>query len=191
MKDRIKEMYGEVRMPPDCETAVRKALADGGRRQFRFRPIPAIAALAAIILVVLLSCNSAVQAAALEMAEKVGQTIYLWNNPPAADADYYKLEIIEDRIYLYTRYEQIDITGQFSMEEPYIYSYHDGKVCEKIIVIGGTLDNLGYADYERDIETGVWLGGHSHNYWDSANERVYPWVKASWEILDIPFPMPR
>ena len=43
--------------------------------------------------------------------------------------------------------EELDITGQFSETEPYVYSYTDSVGARHDVVVGGTPENYGYFEY--------------------------------------------
>ena len=46
--------------------------------------------------------------------------------------------------------EELDITGQFSEAEPYVYSYTASDGSAHDIVIGGSLEDYGYMEYVYD-----------------------------------------
>lgn len=66
--------------------------------------------------------------------------------------------------------EELDITGQFSEAEPYVYSYTASDGSAHDIVIGGSLEDYGYMEYVYDAG-GSFVGsaGILPTGYDSAN----------------------
>ncbi|MFQ9917940.1 MAG: hypothetical protein ACLRWQ_17655 [Flavonifractor plautii] len=73
--------------------------------------------------------------------------------------------------------EELDITGQFSEAEPYVYSYTASDGSAHDIVIGGSLEDYGYMEYVYDAG-GSFVGsaGILPTGYDSANSP--PWLTA-------------
>ena len=63
----------------------------------------------------------------------------------------YPVEARNDRAWFTTETgEELDITGQFSETEPYVYSYVDEGGLTHDIVVGGTLESFGLFEYLYD-----------------------------------------
>ena len=63
----------------------------------------------------------------------------------------YPVEVRNDRAWFTTETgEELDITGQFSETEPYVYSYVDEGGLTHHIVLGGTPENHSYFEYLYD-----------------------------------------
>ena len=63
----------------------------------------------------------------------------------------YPVELRNDRAWFTTETgEELDITGQFSETEPYVYSYVDEGGLTHDIVVGGTLESFGLFEYLYD-----------------------------------------
>lgn len=63
----------------------------------------------------------------------------------------YPVEVRNDRAWFTTETgEELDITGQFSETEPYVYSYVDEGGLTHDIVVGGTLESFGLFEYLYD-----------------------------------------
>ena len=82
--------------------------------------------------------------------------------------------------------EELDITGQFSEAEPYVYSYTASDGSAHDIVIGGILEDYGYMEYVYDAG-GSFVGsaGILPTGYDSANSP--PWLTAYEEARGLSF----
>lgn len=82
--------------------------------------------------------------------------------------------------------EELDITGQFSEAEPYVYSYTASDGSAHDIVIGGSLEDYGYMEYVYDAG-GSFVGsaGILPTGYDSANSP--PWLTAYEEARGLSF----
>ena len=87
----------------------------------------------------------------------------------------YPVEVRNDRAWFTTETgEELDITGQFSENEPYVYSYVDEGGLTHDIVVGGTPENHSYFEYLYD-ESGTcttMLGTYPDGY-DSDREPAW------------------
>ncbi len=193
MKERIREMYEDIHMPEACERAVRRLAGERRRDRPVRRSAAAVAAAMAVALVLLGASSNVVRAA---VQEKVSQIIrYVFSGNSQAEIPQYsphkdRVEIMDGRIYLCTMEESIDITDQISMETPYIHIYTDVSGRERILIIGGTPENMGFCEFFRipqEDGTLAWRGGSGANNVDK-DGNSYPWIQAAWEELDIPWP---
>ena len=82
--------------------------------------------------------------------------------------------------------EELDITGQFSETEPYVYSYTDSVGARHDVVVGGTPENYGYFEYAYS-EDGS-FGGGAGVYPDGDYSALHPpvWLAAYRQARDIP-----
>ena len=84
--------------------------------------------------------------------------------------------------------EELDITGQFSETEPYVYSYTDSVGARHDVVVGGTPENYGYFEYAYS-EDGS-FGGGAGVYPDGDYSALHPpvWLAAYREANGLPTP---
>lgn len=84
--------------------------------------------------------------------------------------------------------EELDITGQFSESEPYVYSYTDSVGARHDVVVGGTPENYGYFEYAYS-EDGS-FGGGAGVYPDGDYSALHPpvWLAAYQEANGLPTP---
>ena len=69
----------------------------------------------------------------------------------STDQESYPVEARDGKIWFTTETgEELDITGQFSETEPYVYSYVDEGGLTHDIVVGGTLESFGLFEYLYD-----------------------------------------
>ena len=90
------------------------------------------------------------------------------------------LKVENGRLILDPDGEKLDITDKLSETEPYIYTTQPGDGTTHYLIIGGTLDNYGVAEYVRS-EDGQWQGGFSNNAmgeWcvNGARQLELPWA---------------
>jgi len=71
-------------------------------------------------------------------------------------------ELRDGRLYFIINGEDIDITDTVSAGQPFNYDYADEQGNIHYFIIGGAIDNVGYAEYIKGAD-GKWLGGYSHN----------------------------
>ena len=84
--------------------------------------------------------------------------------------------------------EELDITGQFSETEPYVYSYTDSVGARHDVVVGGTPENYGYFEYAYS-EDGS-FGGGAGVYPDGDYSALHPpvWLAFYREANGLPTP---
>lgn len=84
--------------------------------------------------------------------------------------------------------EEVDITGQFSETEPYVYSYTDSVGARHDVVVGGTPENYGYFEYAYS-EDGSFSGG-AGVYPDGDYSALHPpvWLAAYRQANGLPAP---
>ena len=84
--------------------------------------------------------------------------------------------------------EEVDITGQFSETEPYVYSYTDSVGARHDVVVGGTPENYGYFEYAYS-EDGS-FGGGAGVYPDGDYSALHPpvWLAAYRQANGLPAP---
>lgn len=89
----------------------------------------------------------------IEMEEGTeGDEEYVSMNMTAAgDVDSYTL-VENDRLYFVLDNVKTDITDECDTESYYRYDYTDEKGLNHVIIIGGTIDNCGWAEYVFDAE---------------------------------------
>ena len=84
--------------------------------------------------------------------------------------------------------EALDITGQFSETEPYVYSYTDSVGARHDVVVGGTPENYGYFEYAYSGDGS--FGGGTGVYPDGDYSALHPpvWLAAYQEANGLPTP---
>lgn len=210
MKDRVKDMFAEITMPEACAEKIRKEAAEK-KETVRRKPVlrPVLAAVMALALVLCLSphARAAVSGAVrhifghaeIRMDAQTGEVQAVISYPTQVDAapspDDRYVEAQDGRVIFHSPEGNVDITDQISINQPYIYTYVDEKNYEHILIMGGTADNLGVSEFLRQCQPDLqpwegWEGGYSENYLDSATGKAYPWLKAAWDTLELPWPMP-
>lgn len=60
------------------------------------------------------------------------------------------IEIVEDRVFFVLNEENIDITDEISQEDYYQYEYTDENGLKQIIIVGGTIEDIGFNAYLFD-----------------------------------------
>lgn len=94
----------------------------------------------------------------------------------------------DGRVYFVSNDEHIDITDQFSEEEPFTYIYTDRKMVIHYIAIGGTPDNMGYLEmcygtWESSKAFHSSVAGCGVNTWNYETEDRYGWEQKAKEIF--------
>lgn len=202
MKDRVKNMYEEIRMPKRCEEAILRAAekTQAQRRTSILRPVFAAAAVLALVICLAPPVWAAVENLMLKFRDsETGLTVYEGENEKgemvvqaqAETGEVSFAEVRQGRLYFTGNGENLDITEAVAGGKPYIYTYQDqnGYTIYRIVGTSGTLENFGGYSFIKD-EEGMWFSGEGHNYMDTQTEQVYPWVEAMWQELNIPWPMP-
>ena len=71
----------------------------------------------------------------------------------STDQESYPVEARDGKIWFTTETgEELDITGQFSETEPYVYSYTDADGINHDLVVGGTAEDFGCFEFVYDSE---------------------------------------
>lgn len=209
MKGSVKLMYDSIKMPEDCEKAIWEAAGTAPVRKKRslLRPVLSAAAVLALVLFLTPPVRAAVTGVVrhifgqavvvLDTSTGEVQSILSWptqtDAAPCAGERY--VETAEGRVLFHSPESTEDITDQISPEKPYIQRYVDGDGLEHLLIVGGTPDSLGFSEFLREHKDGLapwegWEGGSSENYLDISTEKAYPWLKAAWDELQLPWPMP-
>ena len=99
------------------------------------------------------------------------------SNVDASDS-YLKVE--NGRLILNPDGEKLDITDKLSETEPYIHTVEPGDGTTHYLIIGGTIDNYGLAEFVQ-TDDGQWQGGFSNNatgewYINGVQQLKLPWA---------------
>lgn len=112
------------------------------------------------------------------------------------------LKETDGRLYFVGNGEEIDITDQISMDEPFTYAYTDTGGIRLHIAVGRLDDepyvsiqqSVGWAVWYRDMneaEDGMqftgWIGGTSSGHWNNTADEEYGWHETAQRLLDIPW----
>lgn len=202
MKDRVKNMYEEIRMPQSCEERILRAAEEkkDQRKKPLLRPVLAAAAVLALVVCLTPPVWAAVENLVLKFRDpETGLTVYEGKNAQGEDViegrgetgEVPFAELRQGRLYFTGNGENLDITEAVEGGKPYIYTYQDqnGNTIYRIVGMAGTPENFGGYTFTKDAE-GMWFSGEGWNYWETETESVYPWVTAMWQELNIPWPMP-
>lgn len=204
MKKEIVEAFDDVKMPAACVRRINRSIqekqAQGRRRAWRMRPVPAMLAL----ILLLVSLNTEVRAAVsgivvkyffpdsditiYEEYDENGNAVRITGVDTEAPAF---ARIVNDRLYFLGNGEKIDITDRITEESPYYYTYVDdyGLTHYMAVAYSGSLENFGIYEFIRE-ESGEWVTGTGRNFMNPETETRYPWVDIVWDQWDIPWPMP-
>ena len=104
----------------------------------------------------------------------------------STDQESYPGEARDGKIWFTTETgEELDITGQFSETEPYVYSYTDADGINHDLVVGGTAEDFGCFEFVYDSENN--FTGGTGAYPDSYDGVTDPaWLTAYQQAHDIP-----
>ena len=104
----------------------------------------------------------------------------------STDQESYPVEARDGKIWFTTETgEELDITGQFSETEPYVYSYTDADGINHDLVVGGTAEDFGCFEFVYDSENN--FTGGTGAYPDSYDGVTDPaWLTAYQQAHDIP-----
>lgn len=96
-------------------------------------------------------------------------------------------EYADGRVWFIANGEKMDITDQFSEEEPFTYIFTDSYYIVHYIAIGGTPEHMGYMEmlhksWEPGIEGG--LGGFGVNTWNEEKAERYGWETRAKDIFN-------
>lgn len=95
-------------------------------------------------------------------------------------------EYVDGRVYFIANGEYLDITEQFSEEEPFTYIFTDSHYIIHYIAIGGTPEDIGCLEQlQLSWEPGVGgcLGGFSVNTWNDETDARWGWERRAKEIF--------
>lgn len=208
MKDKVKEMYEDVKMPEECVQRIYSAVQKkpGKKKNAWVGKVAAAAAMLALVL----SLSPQVRAAVNDLVVRYffpdsGLTIYEETDENgevvrvvAVDTESEAFaQMRGDRLYFIGNGEEIDVTDEIKEDKPYYYTYTDGYGLTHYMVIGysGSLDNFGIYEFLRENKEGQkdwegWSNGSGRNFLDPETEKRYPWVDIVWEEFDVPWPKP-
>ncbi|MBP3700604.1 MAG: hypothetical protein J6I64_01820 [Lachnospiraceae bacterium] len=108
----------------------------------------------------------------------------------------------DGRLIFMAGLEMLDITGQFSEEEPFTHVYTDASGLTHYVIIGGTYDpngswkrDIGWAEYFYDADlanaegdpSNGWITGRGQNQWNRETEEYYGWYEKGKEELGVPW----
>lgn len=96
------------------------------------------------------------------------------------DASDSYLKVENGRLILNPDGEKLDITDELSETEPYIHTVEPGDGTTHYLIIGGTIDNYGLAEFVQ-TDDGQWQGGFSNNatgewYINGVQQLELPWA---------------
>lgn len=94
-------------------------------------------------------------------------------------------EMADGRVMLSLNGETTDISGCFSLTEPYIHDFVAGDGLRHAIVVGGEAGAIGWSEIMWDAE-GMPMAGTSR-FGTGAGREDAPWLDAAMEILDLPW----
>ncbi len=193
MKQQMKELFDQITMSEECEMRIEKMLNEHtGKKKFGTKRKVMVAAIAAAALCALpVTAYAATGGNLFHFLSGNGMIFHETQGEDGAIAHVQidtskesSLFVKEDgRLYLHNADtgEKIDLTDLLSETEPYIYSSEDSEGSTHYLIIGGTADNYGYAEFIRDAE-GLWQGGYSSNaaeqewFIKGAKELELPWA---------------
>lgn len=96
-------------------------------------------------------------------------------------------EFVDGRVYFTANGENLDITDQFSEEEPFTYIFTDSHLLTHYIAIGGTPENPGYLEMIQmnwSVGFGASCGGMGVNTWNNEADARYGWETRAKEIFE-------
>ena len=206
MENRVKEVYGQIRMPERCSQRIEEAMRNeqagtsktpAGYRRFRG---PAVA-LAAVLLLVLVNGTAyaytgegiisrilsfAGNAIFTESEDEEGNMVSsaALDTANATAPAVYK----DGRLWFTANGENIDITEQISDSQAYIYDYRDGQGIKHYLILGGDPETFSYAEFLYDENKNpAWVGGYFTS--GKVGETINPvWLENAKDKLGIPWP---
>lgn len=96
-------------------------------------------------------------------------------------------EVADGRVYFTANGEHLDITEEFSKEEPFTYIFTDSHFLIHYIAIGGTAQNPGYLEMIHkswEIGEGAFVTGSGTNTWNNEASARYGWEQRAKEIFE-------
>ena len=94
-------------------------------------------------------------------------------------------EMADGRVLLSIDGETTDISGLFSLTEPYIHDFVAGDGLRHAIVVGGEPGAIGWSEFMWDAE-GMPMAGSS-GFGTPAGREDAPWLDAAMDILGLPW----
>jgi len=98
-------------------------------------------------------------------------------------------ELRDGRLYFIVNDVDIDITDIVISGQPFNWDYTDSDGNIHYFIVGGEIDNIGFAEYIKDADND-WLGGYSHNIItpDMETPEDHPmWYQVGRENIDCPW----
>ncbi len=206
MENRVKEVYGQIKMPERCSQRIEEAMQNkqAGTSKipagYRRLPRPA-AALATVLLLVLASgttyaytgegiisrivsfaSNAIFTESVDEKGNMVSSAVLDTENVTAPAV--YK----DGRLWFTANGENIDITEQISDSQAYIYDYRDSQGIKHYLILGGDPETFSYAEFLYDeSKNPAWVGGYFTS--GKVGETINPvWLENAKDKLGIPWP---
>lgn len=190
MKQQMKALFDQVTMSEECEMRIEKMLRENGKKKnFGVKRKAVLAAVAAAVLCALpITAYAATGGEILRFlggkgtiyhgSAENGSVIAKVEMETSPENDLFRQE--NGKLYLMGSGGEIDLTDQLSETEPYIYSCAAADGTVHYLIIGGSAENYGYAEFVKDAN-GVWQGGYSYNavgewYKQGARELELPWA---------------
>lgn len=206
MENRVKEVYGQIRMPEQCsrriEEAMRNKQAGTLKTPTGYRRIsgPAVA-LATVLLLVLANgtayaytgegiisrimsfANNAIFTESVDERGNMVSSAVLDTENVTAPAVYK-----DGRLWFTANGENIDITEQISDSQAYIYDYRDSQGIKHYLILGGDPETFSYAEFLYDeSKNPAWVGGYFTS--GKVGETINPvWLENAKAELGIPWP---
>ena len=204
LQDHIKRSYDKVMMSQECEQQIKHAILmkkdyrSKTKKIYQYIPKPAMAcALAVCLLLVgegtvyaatgssmlgrfLSFAGNAVFTKDVEEDGTENSTATYDTSDAVAPAEY-----ADGKLVFTANGEKIDITDQVSETQAYMYTYVDVEEVTHYLIVGGTPEEFGYAEFMKDA-TGTWVGGYFQG--GVVGGDITPvWLENAKEQLDIPW----
>ena len=210
MENRVKEVYGQIRMPEQCSQRIEGAMRNKQRNKqadtsknpagYRRLPGPAVALAAALLLVlvngtayaytgegiisrILSFANNAIFTESVDEEGNMVSSATLDTANATAPAVYK-----DGRLWFTANGENIDITEQISDSQAYIYDYRDSQGIKHYLILGGDPETFSYAEFLYDENKNpAWVGGYFTS--GKVGETINPvWLENAKAKLGIPWP---
>lgn len=230
MEQKLTQAFDALHMDDSCASRIETAMTEPRRSPVRPMVRAAIAT-CLVLMLTLIAISPSTARAVEELAAKVKNyfsrtpgTIVLEEDYFYYNDGYHELESIpgrttgtsldlhsprwlneeDGRVYFVGDLQNLDITGQFSAEVPFIYTYESMGILHYIAVGGDYdsetgLDSIGYCEWLRrkdEMEEGLaigvlhagWMGGSSRfKYLDEPGTLFPIWYAKAVVELDIPW----
>ena len=186
--EKYKEELEEIKLTQDGKKALVRALTQREPEKNTRRPIRPLR-MVLIAAAMVLCCALMLAAGWMSLQSQTGVDIIgnMLNNDQAICP----VEVRDGRIWLTADGREIDITGMFDEQTPYIYLVEDteGGIIEHIVV-GGTLEDWGYMDVLTGLEEiNDWpcaiVGRGASLPWGQYNAKWKDWAYTALEELGI------